>query len=376
MKVLHVAPLWFPIAVDAAGGRETLVAALSRAQEKLGCQTTVLGSGDSRVAGGLLPVMPRNLFEMMGEKEAWEATYYEQHQLLVALEHAAEFDVIHSHAGWYAFALSGVPGIGGRVLHTHHTPVWPDLEWFVRQHPDFWYSAVSDFLARRFRAQGARRCAVVHNGIDVSAFEFHPRGGEGLVFIGRLERSKGPDLSIQVARELGLPLTIAGPIIDHDYYQSAIKPFLNEQIRHVGVVNHEGRNKLFGQAGCAVLPFRGQEGFPMVTIEAMACGTPVVSLTNGPIPEIIENGLTGYITADETALAGLARQAMKLDRRAIRELVQSRWDMSIIARQYLDLYQRIVDSKTKTGSRRSPSAAARRPAATRPTPSRRVRRAK
>lgn len=341
MTVLHLAPLWFPTALNASGGRETVLASLAHAQEALGCKTIVVGPGDSKVPGELVSVTPRNLYDMMGAKEAFEAAYYEQHQLLRALERAGEADVIHSHAGWYAYALSGVPSFRGRVLHTHHTPVWPDLEWFVRQHPDFWFTTVSEFQARWFWKNGARRCRVIHNGIPVSSFEFYPQGGEGLVFVGRIEASKGPDLAVRAALALGRPLTIAGPVIDGDYFKQQIEPHLGDHIRYVGVVGHEAKNKLFGQAGCAVLPFRGQEGFPMVNIESLACGTPVVSLANGPMPEIVEDGLTGYLTRDEAALAGLVNNALDLDRAAIRARVESRWDIAIIARQYIDLYNEI-----------------------------------
>ncbi len=344
MTVLHLAPLWFPTALNASGGRETVLASLAGAQEQLGCNTILVGPGDSQPPGRLVAVTPRNLYDMMGDKEAHEATYYEQHQLLLALENTAQADIIHSHAGWYAYVLSGVPALRGRVLHTHHTPVWPDLEWFVRQHSDFWFTTVSEFQARWFWKNGARRCRVIHNGIQVSSFEFHPAGGDGLVFIGRIERSKGPDLAVQAAMSLNRPLTLAGPIIDGDYFKSSIQPHLSDRIRYVGVVGHAEKNKLLGEAGCAVLPFRGQEGFPMVNIESFACGTPVVSLANGPMPEIIENGLTGYLATEESGLTRLIEPALRLERAAIRRRVASRWDIAIIAQAYVNLYREILSN--------------------------------
>src|SRR5262249_5164660 len=163
----------------------------------------------------LVPVVPVNLFTQMEAGAAAEYVYFEQHQLLLALERAAEFDVIHSHLGWGGLVLSGVPGIPP-VLHTQHNPVYQDLKWFVGQHPSLWYSTVSEFQARDYRPQGAARCRVIHNGIDVGAFTFRPKASEALFFIGRMEDEKGPDLAIQVARQLGRPLTLAGPIVDQD----------------------------------------------------------------------------------------------------------------------------------------------------------------
>jgi glycosyltransferase involved in cell wall biosynthesis len=342
VKILHLGPLWFPVSRNAAGGRETWLAGLIGALEKIGCCNTLVASGDSQTTAELVPVVPRNLIAMMQDKVAWEHAYYEQHQLLLALERAAKCDVIHSHLSPGAYALSGVPRIGARVLHTQHTPVWGDMEAFVRQHPDLWFSTVSEFQARRLREAGAHRCFVVHNGIDVASYTFQPRAGNGMVFVGRIEKGKGPDLAVAVARKLGRSLMLAGPIADAELFESTIKPHLGEQIRYLGIVNHEQKNKLFGDASCALLPFRGAEGFGMVSIEAMACGTPVVALANGALPEIVEPGVTGYLTTDESELPSLVLEALKLDRAKVRERVATRFDMAVVARNYLQLYEKIV----------------------------------
>jgi len=342
MKILHLSPLWFPVSRDAPGGRETWLAGLIDALEKLGCRNTLLASDDSQTAAELVAVVPRNLVALMQEQVAWEEAYYRQHELLLALERAEKFDVIHSHLSPGAYELSGVPRIGHRVLHTQHTPVWGDMETLVHQHPDLWLNTVSEFQARKLWQQGAKRCTVIHNGIDVASFTFQSHGGPGLVFLGRIERGKSPDLAVDVARRLGKPLTLAGPIIDRELFDTAIAPHLSEHIRYVGIVNHQQKNTLLGQAGCALLPFRGAEGFGMVTIEAMACGTPVVALANGALPEVIEPGITGYLTTNESALPGLVIEAFKLDRARVRERSAARFDIKIVAENYLRLYERIV----------------------------------
>lgn len=344
MKVLHLAPLWFPVAHDSAGGRETLLASLVEAQQALGIDVTVLASGDSRVSAEVIPVLPRHLFAAMEAQEAAEATYYEQQQLLLTLERAGDFDVIHSHAGWYAYSLSGVPKLGGRVLHTHHTPVWRDLEWFIRQHPDLLFTAVSEFIGRHFWQQGARHCSVIPNGIDVKTFPWSLRPQKQLVFVGRMERTKGPDLAIAAAAHAGLPLTLAGPIVDREYFKQSIEPLLNEQIRYVGQVDRQRRNQLLCESMGAVLPFRGQEGLPMVTLEAMACGTPVLALANGPLPEIVEPGVTGYLAQTEAELIQLVGKLATIDRQLVRERVAARFDITVVAQQYLTLYRQILSS--------------------------------
>ena len=340
MKVLHLGPLWFPVSRDAAGGRETWLAGLIVALDKLGCRNTLLASGDSQTPAELVPVVPRNLVALMTDKLAGEALYYQEHQLTLALARAAEFDVIHSHLSPGVFSLSAVPSIGARVLHTQHTPVWQDFEWFIRQHPDLWLNTVSEFQARKLRAAGARRCFVVHNGIDVASFTFQPQGA-GLAFLGRIEAGKGPDIAVAIARQLGLPLTLAGPVIDRELFAQKIEPHLGEQIRYIGVVNHAQKNELLGAAACALLPFRGAEGFGLVSIEAMACGTPVVALANGALPEVVEPGVTGYLAAREEELAALVLPALKLERAQIRQRVAARFDLSVVAGHYLKLYEQI-----------------------------------
>jgi glycosyltransferase involved in cell wall biosynthesis len=341
MRVLHLAPLWFPVARDSLGGVETFLAQLIEALDGLGCRNTLIASGDSRTAAELIPVAATNLYDQMGAGTAGEYAYYEQHQVLLALARAADFDVVHSHLGWGGYVLSGaVSGTG--VLHTQHNPVYHDQEWFTSQHPDFWYSTVSEFQARKLRKHGVMRCHVIHNGINVQAFRFEAQSGDGLAFLGRMEDEKGPDIAIRVARTLGRPLTLAGPIIDEDFFISAVKPFLDGEIQYVGVVDHRQKTELLGKAACVLMPSRVDEGCPIVSFEAMACGSPVVALANGALPEIVEPDLTGYVTTDEEALATLVTGALALDRAAIRCRVAERFDISVVAERYRELYALIA----------------------------------
>lgn len=342
MKILHLAPLWFPVSQDSHGGIETFLSGLIAALEELGCQNTLIASGDSRTVAELVPVVPENLYAQMQTGTAAEYAYYEQHQLLLALELAEDYDVVHSHVGWGAYVLSGVPGLQTSVLHTQHNPVYQDQVWFIHRHPDMWISTVSKCLARKFWQQGATRCHVIHNGIDVTTLAFQPHGGEGLLFLGRIEEKKGPDLAVQVALALGRPLVLAGPIVDEVFFDRAIRPFLNGQIRYVGVANHWQKTKLFGRAACVLMPSRWEEPFGLVAIEAMACGTPVVALARGALPDLIEPGLTGYLSRNEERLADSVARAVQLDRTAIRARAAAQFDMSVVAELYSQLYTQVA----------------------------------
>jgi glycosyltransferase involved in cell wall biosynthesis len=345
MKVLHVCPLWFPVVEDSPGGIETYLPALLPTLEALGCDNTLLASADSSPPGGrVVPVVDRNVWRGMEIGAVWEYGHYLHHELLMVVERASDFDVIHSHIGCDAYVLSGIPGIRERLLHTQHNPVTRDYEWFVRRHGDLLISAVSEFQARKLREQGARRCRVIPNGIVVDKFTYQAGPGEGLLYLGRMEQQKGPDLAVQVARELQLPLTLAGPMTRDVYFDAYIRPWLDDQIRYVGVADHSRKNELLGSAACVLMPSRWEEPFGLVALEAAACGTPVVALANGALPELIEQGVTGYVTAEEGELAALVRGALELDRSGIREWMEPRFGMSAVARQYVELYEEIAES--------------------------------
>lgn len=344
MRVLHLCPLWFPVSEDAPGGIETLLAGLSRALAAQGCEVTLLASGDSQAAAPVVPVIPRCLRDQMEAETAWEHLYYEQHQLHLALERAREFDLIHSHLGTGGLSLSAVEELGNRVLHSLHCPLYGDMEWYAAQHPELWFAPVSEFQAAKLRRHGALRCRPVPNGVDFLRFPLTSTPGEGLVFLGRMEWGKGPDLAVRVSRELGLPLTLAGPITDDAFFDETIRPYLDGRIFYAGVLDHARKVALLGEAACALLPFRGEEGFGLVSVEAMACGTPVVALPNGALPEIVESGITGALADDETDLAFRVIEAVGLNRAAIRRRAQERFDITAVAARYLRLYEEMKEA--------------------------------
>jgi glycosyltransferase involved in cell wall biosynthesis len=344
-----LAPLWYAIGREAPGGIETFLYHLLKVLCRQGCEVTLLASGDSLTAARLVPVVERNLYDLMREGAAGEYVYYEQRQLQLAIDMAAQFDLVHSHVGPGGFMLSAIPGIRPRVLHTIHTPVTPDLQWLVTNYPHLALTTVSEFQAQRVRQTGTvHLCRVVPNGIDPHSFAFNDRPGDGLLFIGRIEPGKGPDIAIEVARTLERPLTLAGPVVDHAYFKSQIEPSFGPTVRYLGVVDHITKNRLMGEAACMLLPFRHAESFGMVSIEAMACGTPVVALANGALPEVVEQGVTGYLAENGEgsdtvrSLASLTLQAILLDRAAIREHTLSRFSIERTAEAYLQIYHELI----------------------------------
>ena len=354
-RVLHLCPLWWPVSEEAPGGIETFLATLVRASHEAGCAPKVLASGDSTVDAEVVSVIDENLYGLMARGEAAEYIYYEQSQLAMAIAMAASHDVIHSHIGPSGYVLSALPELRGKVLHTQHNPVTRDQGWFLRRHPRLPLTAVSEFTAAPLRTAGATDCLVVPNGVDVKRFPHSDDGGPGLAFLGRMEREKGAQIAVRLAQELELPLTLAGPVIDSAYFAEHVERHLSATIRYVGVLGHDDKCALLAGSGCALLPFPGGEPFGLVSIEAMACGTPVVALRTGALPEIVEDGLTGFLADEESGLAALVAPAMTLDRATVRARVEQRFDIAVVARRYSEVYgdmiQRAAESPSPAGER-------------------------
>lgn len=337
MRVLHVAPLWFRVARCSSGGIETFLATLIDEQARLGCAVTLIASGDSTTSAELVEAVPVGAVDAMAAGEAAEYTYFEQHALDLALEMAADFDIVHSHLGPVAYSLSAGSALGGQLLHTHHNEVTSDLLDFVRRHPDLWMTTPSAAGAKPLRAAGARRCSVVPNGIDPSTFPVGTAPGDGLAFLGRMEWAKGADLAVQVARSTGRPIVLAGPIVDDEFFEAVIEPVLSDTVRYAGVLDHSAKCSLLATSACALVPSRCEEGFGMVAVESMACGTPVVGSGLGALADVVEDGITGYTVAADD-MAERVESAVALDRRTVAIRARERFAISRTAASFLALY--------------------------------------
>lgn len=338
MRILHLAPLWYPITRNAPGGIETLLAELIAAQASAGMDVGLVAAAGSDTPAQLFAASDGGLVGKMAAGEAAEYEYFEQQVLCVAIDLLDRYDVVHSHIGACAYVLSHLPGLRNRVLHTVHGAVLTDMMRYVAAHADMWLSTVSDFQGRRLRSAGAKHCETVHNGLDTSRYTVAAAGGGGLLFLGRIEPQKGVDIAIAVARELGEPLVLAGPVYDRRFYDDVVEPQLDSRIRYVGIADFATKVALLSAADCVLVPSRIDEAFGMVCVEAGACGSPVVALARGALPDVVAPGITGFIADDERQVADLVARARELDRRAIREHVK-RFDIARCAREYERIYR-------------------------------------
>jgi glycosyltransferase involved in cell wall biosynthesis len=197
-------------------------------------------------------------------------------------------------------------------------------------------------------AAGIPVAAVIHHGVDLDRFPAGAGDGGYALFLGRMNPDKGVDTAARVARSAGVPLRIAAKMrepAERDYFDQRVRPLLGGDIEYVGEVGGADKLELLAGAVCLLNPIAWPEPFGMVMIEALACGTPVVATPCGAAPEIVDDGVTGYLRPDQAALAAVLAQAAELDRDACRRAVKERFSAVRLVEDHLALYQRAVQAK-------------------------------
>ena len=338
LRIGLVAPLWYPVAPD-RGGIEQVVLLLARELVALGHDVTLLASGDSVSAARLVPVCPEGVAPAMEQDRASDYSLHELTAIGKALRHAAEVDVLHSHLGTRLVPFAEVAGVP--LVHTIHTSISRDMRWVLSQFPGACINTVS-----RWQAAALGRLpveCVIPNGIDIEAFPFSPDADDYLLVLGRIEPRKGVDTAIDAARAAGRSLVIAGPVADRAYFESRIRPCLDrDRIHWVGAVRGAEKLRLLQRAHGLLFTVQWEEAFGLVMIEAMACGTPVVALTRGAVPEIVTPRVNGAHTEDVRELPFLVERIASLDRARVRASVEQRFSHHGMVRAYVDLYRRLV----------------------------------
>jgi glycosyltransferase involved in cell wall biosynthesis len=331
-----VAPLWHPVAPD-RGGVEQIVFLLARELVAMGHRVTLIASGDSAPVGRLVPVCPQNVVAAMEAGLASDYSLFEAAAVAHAIRVAPELDLLHSHLGTRLVPLS--PLIGAPVLHTLHTSVSADMRWLLEQFPGRSVSVVSRWQAA---ALGGDDVPVVPNGVDLDAFPLARVPGEHLLVLGRVEPRKGVDVAIEVARASGLPLVIAGHVVDRAYFAERVRPHVDgERVRYLGPVAGAAKIDLLQRARGLVFPVQWEEAFGIVMVEAMACGTPVLALARGAVPEIVVQGENGFHAREPGELVPLVARLGGLDRARVRASVERRFSHRRMVAGYVDLYRRV-----------------------------------
>ena len=340
MKIAQIAPLIESVPPRLYGGTERIVAYLTDELVRLGHDVTLFASGDSVSRTNLVSCAPMAL---RLDSNVHDPIPYYMLQLDRVRRLADKFDILHFHIDQFHFPL--FREIAHRTITTlHGRQDLPDLKALYVGFSDMPLVSISD--AQRQPIANANFVATIHHGLprNLHTPTYQPRGGY-VAFIGRISPEKGPDRAIRIARTLGIPLKIAAKVdkADEVYFREKIAPLLNEPgVEFIGEINEREKTKFLGDAQALLFPIDWPEPFGLSVIEAMACGTPVLAVRNGSVPEIVDEGITGIIVDTMDEAVRLLPRAIALDRRAVRRRFEERFSAERMAKEYLATYRSLL----------------------------------
>jgi glycosyltransferase involved in cell wall biosynthesis len=337
MRIGLIAPPFIPVPPTNYGGTELFIAHLAVGLKRLGHDVVVYTNGESTV-----PVERRSLY---AESE-WPI-HGEIHGSLKDINHSG-WAVADAHATCDLLHLNNAPGlvysrfVSTPFVYTIHHPHEPPLSEFYQHYPNVTYVTISDFQRQR---EIMPRMSTIHHGLNFSKYRLTTEKQPYLAFIGRIAPVKGTHLAIAAAKKVGMALKIAGEIqpMFQDYYDAEIKPHVDGKfIEYIGEAGLEEKNELLGRATAMLFPIQWDEPFGLVMIEAMACGTPVIALRGGAVPEIVEDGVSGYVCSAVDEMADRVKLVAGFDPQQVRTYAENAFSLERMVRQYVDVYERVL----------------------------------
>lgn len=363
MRIAQVAPLYESVPPTLYGGTERVVSYLTEELVKLGHEVTLFASGDSVTRARLVPACPRALWRDASCKETLP---HHVRQMELVFQDTSRFDLVHFHGDYLHFPLlrrnpcASLTTVHG-ALHA------PDLGPVLDEYHEVPLVSISD--AQRGPLPDANWQATVYHGLPREMYPFVGRPGNYLAFLGRISPEKRLDRAIAIAERAGMKLKVAAKVYPEEagYFRTEIEPLLRKSrsfVEYVGEIGGRDKEEFLGNASALLFPIDWAEPFGLVMIEALACGTPVVAWRNGSVPEILEDGVTGFVVGSVEEAARAVARIPALDRRACRRAFNARFDAARMARDYVDVYRRLVESSpAPSRARTRPSRAARIPLA-------------
>ena len=339
MHIAQVAPLTEAIPPKLYGGTERVVSWLTEELIALGHEDTLYASGDSVTSAQLRAVWPRAL-RLDGSVRDPNAL----HMLMLerVYQSAGDFDFIHCHLDYYPFSLFSrqptpfVTTLHGRLDLPEHQPVFDDFSSIP---------VVSISNAQRRPLPQANWVRTVHHGLPAELLLPKPIKPSYFAFLGRIAPEKRVDRAIRIAEHCGVPLKIAAKVdkVDQDYFNDQIKPMLgNGNCEYIGEISDREKSEFLSGAIALLVPIDWPEPFGLVMIEAMACGTPVIAFNRGSVPEVVEDGLTGFVVEDVNGAIGAVDRLEHLSRAKVRRRFEERFTARRMAQDYLSAYRGLM----------------------------------
>ena len=336
MRIAQIAPLFETVPPARYGGTERVVSWLTEALVAAGHDVTLFASGDSTTTAKLIPVVPKAA-RFVPIFEANTAPYARMIEL--AARAAGDFDVLHFHIDFHPFPVFS--RLGAKFVTTLHGRM--DQDWISEIYGLYPQAPLVSISAnQRLPQPGLNWTATVHHGMPRDLLRPVGEPGHYLAFLGRISREKGIEAAIRIAKRCGLTLKVAAKIgaEDQDYYDRVMAPLLaSGDVEFIGEINDAEKPAFLSGARALLFPITWPEPFGLVMIEAMACGCPVIATPMGSVPEVIEDGRTGFIVENEDAAVAAIARLPELSRPAIRTRFEQRWTAGRMAEAYVDVYK-------------------------------------
>ncbi|MET9023721.1 glycosyltransferase family 4 protein [Actinopolymorpha sp. NPDC004070] len=335
LKVAVLGPVAWRTPPRHYGPWELVTSLLTEGLVARGLDVTLFATLDSQTTATLDGICPNGYAEDPGlDGRVWEAMH-----IAYALERSGEFDLVHSHLDWLPLAFSAhcrapllttVHGFSGRGI----------LPAYARARSS--YVSISD----ADRAPELDYVATIHHGINLTELPYSPDGGTGLVAFGRIHPDKGTAEAIDVARRADLPLTICGIVQDESYFIERVRPHIDgDRVRYLGSVGPKDRAEILGNSLALLHPISFDEPFGLSVVEAMACGTPVVAFRRGSMPEVVDDGVTGFLVHTVEEAVRAVGVVGALDRAACRKHVEERFGVDRMVDEYVRVYRDIASTE-------------------------------
>ncbi|RTL55257.1 MAG: glycosyltransferase family 4 protein [Bradyrhizobiaceae bacterium] len=346
MRIAQISPLTEAVPPKLYGGTERVISWLTEELVALGHEVTLFASGDSSTSAKLEAMWPKAL-----RLDGSVRDPYSLHMMMIerVRRRTEEFDIMHFHLDYYPFSVmmrQSVPFVTtlhGRLDLPEHQPVFETFSSVP---------VVSISNAQRRPIPKANWAATIHHGLPKNLLRPQPAKPSYLAFLGRISPEKRVDRAIRIAERAGLPLKVAAKIdrADADYYKDEIEPLMNmPHVDFIGEITDAQKPDFLSGALALLVPIDWPEPFGLVMIEALACGTPVIAYNRGSVPEIIEDGLTGFVVEDETSAVGAINHLPQISREAVRKRFEERFTSMRMAQDYLSLYRDMISSQSSSG---------------------------
>jgi glycosyltransferase involved in cell wall biosynthesis len=342
MRVAQVAPLYESVPPQYYGGTERVVSYLTEELVRQGHEVTLFASGDSVTKARLVAPCRRSL---RLDTHCIDQIAHHILELELVLKDPTRFDIIHFHIDYLHFPLSCRQATP-HITTLHGRLDIPDLVPLYQEFTQVPVISISN--AQREPLPWLNWQGTVYHGLPEHLYRFHEKAGTYLAFLGRISPEKRVDRAIEIAKRIGMEIKIAAKVdaVDRAYFEDRIAPLLKGPlVEYVGEIADGEKDKFLGNAYALLFPIDWPEPFGLVMIEAMACGTPVIAYRHGAIPEVIEDGVTGFIVDGLEDAIRAAERISTLSRKHCRRVFEQRFSASRMAEDYLTTYQRLIDSK-------------------------------